>query len=261
MMSPNKPLLSSLFFAAAALSFTACSGDDVDPVDVVDCEATPEHEECIVVACEERINDVILEAIDPKSDVVTIVQPEVEQVSEAYRILTFNAGGGQDPNATSRLYLDLDTDTFLELSDADALADTDWDIAFDAVGYIYTNSNQSGPGGLRIATIEGIADEQAFLELEQPPRDSPVTWVQDTFVDEETCDVITNRFIGTDFLQTAIGDWFTYDFGTHSTAPKEVAYLVYNSSDNHHIYKIKFLSYDAHTKVIELGVAEFVAPE
>lgn len=280
MMLSNKPLLASIFLAASALALSACDDDPSKGVNCVetpeaaecqqidcektpdikecevplDCDETPDHVDCIA-ACDD-IDAVILEALAPKDAVAEFVQPVVTQVDSGFRTLTFKAGGAQDPHKTPRLYLDIETSSFLEITDVEAMEDEVWDIAFDAVGYAYTNSGQTGKGGLRIGTVENIANQREFLALQQP-KQADITWETDTFVDEATCEVIRDRFIGVDFLSTAIGPWFNYSFEDHSTNPADNAYVIYNSKDNHHLYKIKFLSYDSATTEIKLGVAEF----
>ena len=102
----------------------------------------------------------------------------------------------------------------------DALASTDWELAFKRT-QIRLNSADSGPGSLLLVRVADTTFDSAPV----PGRDA--VWLTDDFVNE-SCEVLT---VGRSDLATAMGVWYDYDPATRSvSAPDGVVYFVYNST-------------------------------
>ena len=68
--------------------------------------------------------------------------------------LDASLGGTASAAQSSYAYLDLETATLLELSDAEALTDSTWDLAFNR-SLVRLNSGDSGPAKLSLKRVDG----------------------------------------------------------------------------------------------------------
>lgn len=268
--------------AASSFAFTACGDDPTNPgvdcevtpndpsckdpnVDCdetpndpsctppVNCDETPDADECQPVDCD--VDAKVREVIDAKDSAATLPSIVVDTLDEDHRTLTFDAGLGGPPAAaaSSWLYLDVETNSFLDISDEESLTNTVWDFAFKRTE-IRMNSGNSGPGGLMLGKLTGVTD---ITEIAQPtPNDVP--FKTEVFIDDETCEVLTfGEAPGPQLTQTAVGQWYVYDYVNHGFTPEEgVAYAIYNRADGHHVYKMQVQAYDNGTYSLLIG--EFV---
>ncbi len=270
----------------------------------VDCEKTPDDPSCTVTpaACVDEDGNLTQEAKDeiigalniqntPYADIpevsVTVktevdnpdYDPEVDDESAAtikannYRVLSFELPvvmSLPDPNdLKSKLYLDIDTNTFLNISDEEALTNADWDIAFDTdyFNYAYMNSGYSGgyfgawPAGLRIAEVTDVQNQAELLAV--PGPDLAGDMILEQWYDKDSCSVKKTNWLNPgnspDFApgkilpKTVVGAWYHYDFSNnHASDPTPVAYAVYDSNMNHHVYTFQFLSFAS--GIVKLGV-------
>lgn len=219
-----------------------------------------------------------LDLHDTAAETIPDVQVEdVDTVDGAsvsnYRYLTFTLPSSGQPGSDvpdgSKLYLDIDNNTFLDISDEDALSNNDWDIAFDGkhLNYVYANSGHSGgftgawPSGIMVAELENIASEEAFLEIDATDT-SNIPFGTEQWIDDETCKAKLTNWLpvlepNKILPQTIIGSWYTYDMdGGHQMVPTPTAYAVYDSANRHHVYKIKFLSYNATSLEVKIAVQD-----
>lgn len=103
------------------------------------------------------------------------------------------------------IYLDLETRS--QVTVADPLASDAWDLAFKRYD-IASNGGVSGPGGLTIATVEGM-ELDAVTALPSGP------WLSDAVDGDDTND-------DPDYVMSG---WYDYDFMTHVLTPKPVVYV------------------------------------
>ena len=285
-----------LLLSAAALSFgvSACK-DDPEPVEPDFCDENPDAEQCKNPDfCDENpdaeecqtggdtcdtLEEVMLEQLNihdtAAPDLPSVSTETVSKIGETnvsnYRYLTFTLPSsgqpGTDTPQTSKLYLDFDTNSFLDISDQEALTNNDWDIAFDGknLNYVYANSGHSGgftgswPAGLMLAELDGAASEADFIAIDATDTQA-IPFAAERWINAETCEPELTDWLP--MLQpqkvlpkTTIGAWYTYDFdGGHQMIANPTGYAIYNSANQHHVYKIKFLNYDSSTLEVKIAV-------
>ncbi len=147
-------------------------------------------------------------------------------------VLDASFGGLANAPSSSYAYIDLDTESLLALSDAQALSDDDWDIAFNRSN-VRLNSGDSGPGSLSLARMDGVAWEDA----EPPAGDDD--WLQDDVIDEQ-CEEVT---FGQGFSATAFGQWYDYDFETHTASANPDAIFFIRDDETGDTIKLQFEEY------------------
>lgn len=255
----------------------------------VDCKETPDHEECQTAGdCDAAaLETAVFEQLNifdtPAEDIPETV--EVEEISELpvegeengqrvsnYRVLTFTLPSSGQPGSEvpegSKLYLDIDNNEFLSISDEDALTNTEWDIAFDGkqLNYVYANSGHSGgylgawPAGLMLAELEDSATELEFAAIDATNTEA-IPFAIEQWIDKDTCEADLTNWLPVlqsekVLPQTTIGAWYSYNFDDHVMVANPTSYAIYNSANRHHVYKIKFLSYDATTLEVKLAVQD-----
>ncbi len=135
--------------------------------------------------------------------------------------------------SSSFVYVDLDNQEMLDLSDVDAFTDDQWEIALKRTE-IRINSADSGPRSLLLGKTEAADFAQAM-----PPSPQGGDWVSDDFV-TDACEVVT---FGRGSLQTAFGQWYDYNPMTHTvSAPENTVYFLYDSV-THAVIKFQITSY------------------
>lgn len=135
--------------------------------------------------------------------------------------LDASLGGPEQAAQSSYLYIDLEQGTILDLSDKEAREDDSWHVAFKR-SELRSNSADSGPGQVQVSKIE-----QDLTSLQDVPSDP--SWQQDDFVDE-FCNVKT---FGLDFIETAFGQWYEYDFENHAVRIKDdQTYIIQDPARN-----------------------------
>ena len=124
--------------------------------------------------------------------------------------LDASLGGPEQAAKSSYLYLDLVSGKLLDLSDAAARSSTAWQIAIKR-SELRANSADSGAGAVFVASQdEGASD---LASLSGIPSDIEASdWREDDYVDM-FCNVET---FGLDFIETAFGQWYDYDFENHA---------------------------------------------
>ncbi len=154
---------------------------------------------------------------------------------EGAKVATIDAAAGGPAEAANRsfLYVNLATGEQVMASDAEAFNKMDWHIAFKRTE-IRINGGNSGPGVFMLARVE------AEWDAAMPPSPMGGTWLQDTFVDDETCELLT---VGRDTPATAFGVWYNYDMTTHAvTVPEGAVYFLYDAV-THAAYKLEIQAY------------------
>ncbi len=240
----------------------------------VDCDETPDDPSCLPgeeAFCEAHPDDAscddgetactideadLLDVIDPQTTLYDIdsANLNVTNGQGGEKTLIFALGGRPDSSAepTARLYLDLEAGAFLPIDDNQARENSAWDIAFDASGFAFTNSGQSGPKGRRQIMQFPQAN---FDDVVTPGREDGI-WLNDLFFDKETCEAneINWGLLGTYSLEPAMGTWYDYDFNTHTTPVRDMVYVIYNGY-GHNVYKVQFTDYNASTGEVSLEFA------
>ncbi len=156
------------------------------------------------------------------------------EAGEDGSIFTLDASVGGNANAgtSSYIYVDLDTGERLEISDVEALSNSDWDLAFKR-SIIRLNGGDSGPSALMLSSVSETTWEDAT------PPGADAMWAVDDFMDDE-CNLVT---VGPGLLNTAFGAWYDYDPSTHtvSNRPGEV-YFIYNAA-THMVTQLEIQDY------------------
>ena len=147
-------------------------------------------------------------------------------------VLDASFGGIASAPSSSYAYIDLESRALMELSDAQALSNEDWDIAFKR-STVRLKGGDSGPGQLSLARRDGVRWEDA-----QPPSQSD-DWSQDDFVDDQ-CEEIT---FGQGFPATAFGQWYDYDFDTHTASANLDALFFIRDEGTGVVVKLQFEEY------------------
>ena len=129
--------------------------------------------------------------------------------------LDASIGGPEQAAKSSYLYLDLVAGELLELSDATARESSSWQIAIKR-SELRANSADSGPGAVFVARYDEGADTMETLSG-LPSDLGEEDWKEDDFVDM-FCNVET---FGLDFIETAFGQWYDYDFENHAVNIKQ----------------------------------------
>ena len=156
------------------------------------------------------------------------------QDGEADRVvLDASFGGPANAAQTSYAYLDLDTATVLELSDAEALSNAEWDVAFNR-SLVRLNGGDSGPGQLSLTRVDSTTWEDASAPTDATP------WDQDDVIDEQ-CERVT---FGQGFLKTAFGQWYDYDFVTHEVSVIEDTVFFVHDGASDTVTKLQIEAYD-----------------
>jgi hypothetical protein len=152
-----------------------------------------------------------------------------------------SAGGSMMSSDNPFLYVDLSSGEMLEITDLEAYANSEWNLAFKRF-IIRTNSEDSGPGEVQVAKLS----ETSFDEVTEVPAD-PGAWETDESYTED-CEPLTDP-IGT--LTTAFnhlnpgsnsGSWYQYGPDGVSANQGDV-YLVEVPSDGM-TYKMVIDSWD-----------------
>lgn len=189
-----------------------------------------EPEECVV---EDKIIEVLGEFEEPSDDIPYEVARGVDGVFTAS--LDASLGGPAKAAESAYIYLELEDGELLSLGDREAREESvDWDIAIKR-SVIRVNSADSGPG--EIVVIEQT--DADFMQA-QPPADDDSGWLEDDIV-SETCEVNVHAL---DFLKTAFGQWYDYDFDTHEVSVREdVVHFVRDRASGEQ-YAFQILTYD-----------------
>lgn len=248
----------TLAFGAAAM-FGACDDEDANPadnldagseldttvdVDVADEDDTDTSETCVAAEAAE-------EALAPVDAVAE--HSAVFETTDGVTTGTLDAFAGGLPNAATNpwVYLDLQTGAVLDITDVEALSSDQWDLAFKRTE-IRLNGGDSGPGAWFAARI----DDTTWESAPRPGRDAE--YVNDDFVDDETCELNT---FGRGSLLTAFGQWYDYDLETRViSAPDDTVYALYTMSD-HSVWRFQIQGYDRETATYTLRWSRFPAPE
>ena len=117
-------------------------------------------------------------------------------------------------------YLDLETNSFVEVDDP--MASSDWDIGMLRY-HIKLNSGIHGPAEVQAVIVEG-EDYDTYAEV-------PTDGYQIDLEDEN----------GDGTPEYVFGTWYDYDISTHILTPKNSFYVVKSKNQFH--YKFQILSY------------------
>ena len=204
-----------------AFAWEALDGDTI--IDV-------EPEECVV---EDKVIEVLGEFDEPSDDAPYTFTRDDDGVIEA--TLDASLGGPAKAAESAYIYIDLSSAAIVALGDREArMNSVEWDIAVKR-SVIRVNSADSGPG-------EIVVIEQTDADFMQatPPSPDDEGWLDDDIV-SETCEVNVHAL---DFLKTAFGQWYDYDFDTHEVSVREdVVHFVRDRASGEQ-YAFQILTYD-----------------
>lgn len=208
---------------------------------VLDGEGTIdiEPEECVV-------EDTIIEAIGDHDNISQGVLETQEQDGVISATLDAGLMGPQNAAESSYLYMDIASGELLDLSDQQARESKTWQLAIKR-SELRVNSGDSGPGQVQVF----LAEDATFADAMSPALDDPA-WRTDDFVDDQ-CNVTT---FGLDFIETAFGQWYDYDFETHiPTARTNVVYFI-QDKERGELYKLAIKDYKDAIYSLEWQVIE-----
>ncbi len=149
---------------------------------------------------------------------------------------TFNAqvdataGGSTMFGKNSFVYLDLINGKKVDLTDVQAVASGDWDIAFKR-WQIKLNGGTSGPGKVGAERLAG----KTLAEVTTAPAGS---YPSDGYFDD-MCGVLLDDIGG---LKTLLSDWYDYESGTMRLAPRKEVIVLTRRDGKGHI-KLQLTSY------------------
>ena len=146
-----------------------------------------------------------------------------------------STGGPQNMQTSPYLYYDFETHQMLQLTDAQALENTDWDIAVKR-SVIRVNGGDSGSGNSLVARLEPMN----WDDVENEPPDSNL-YSTDEFM-TETCELIT---VGRGVISTAFGEWYYTASSGGIDVVENVIYSVYSGPPYHYVYKFQILEWDS----------------
>lgn len=156
------------------------------------------------------LEEAIAEVINPQTAVADASLETAADGEDTLLTLDVSLGGTVGAATSSYAYIDLNTLQLLELDDIEAATDASWHIAVKRTEW-RVNSADSGPGAMEVASVEGTPFASAAM-----PEASDA-WRPDDFMSDE-CEV---QEIGRGFLDTAVGQWYDYDFMTHTVSVKQ----------------------------------------
>lgn len=246
---------------------TSADTDDEGTPDVTDNEDTTDQEDATEADAEgdteQEDGDIVEATCETGSDARVALARETVGQNEGVNAgeVTFTteddatiaiidaASGGTAQMATeSYIYLDVDTNEKLEISDADAFENADWDIAIKRT-MIRINSKDSGPGGWMVARVDAGWDAAA------PPESTDSAWKMDNFIADD-CELVVE---GQGTISTGFGIWYDYDMSTHTfTVPEDTTWILYNMQ-SHTVLKLEVQSLE--DMIYTVRYAPFAAPE
>jgi len=140
-----------------------------------------------------------------------------------------------------------DLDTGLE-----ADSDEDWDIAFSRFR-IRTNGGASGPGGVRVAELQG----RAFDEVTRAPDEGFAADREDSTGDGGDTDGDPDNV-----FNSGDADWYDYNVMTHELSPKDVTYVIASTEERFYKFRIEDYYDSAGTPAkLQFRWAEIEAPQ
>ncbi len=203
--------------------------DDTGPEDAGSEEDTETSEE--VCDEEQAIRDAI-GLVDAVSDGEVIVVEEADGITTL--TIDASAGGSEEEQVNNPyLYFDFETNSRLDITDIEALENTEWDLAFKRAAF-RINGGDSGPHGGML-----VLENETTWEDATKPVQGETEFIQDEFVDGETCEVFT---VARGQISTAFGVWFLG--GPNGLSPIETIYTHYASEPSHTLRKIQLLSWE-----------------
>ena len=123
----------------------------------------------------------------------------------------------------------------LQLTDVQALENTDWDIAVKR-SVIRVNGGDSGPGNFLVARLEPMD----WDDIENEPPESNI-WNTDEFM-TETCEPIT---VGRGVVSTAFGEWYNTSSSGGIDVVENVIYSVYSGPPYHQVHELEILEWNS----------------
>src|SRR5690554_2364895 len=242
---------------------TSADTDDEGNADVTEDEDTADQEDATEDDTAQEDGDIVEATCESGSDARVALARETVGQNEGVNAgeVTFTAeddatiatidaasGGNAQMATESYIYLDVDTNEKLEISDADAFENADWDIAIKRT-MIRINSKDSGPGGWMVARVDAGWDAAA------PPASTDPAWKMDSFIADD-CELVVE---GQGTISTGFGIWYDYDMSTHTfTVPEDTTWILYNMQ-SHTVLKLEVQSLE--DMIYTVRYAPFVAPE
>lgn len=133
------------------------------------------------------------------------------------------AGGFMGWQMNPFVYIDLINGKKVDINDVEARSSDKWDIAFKR-WQIKSNSDDSGPGGVTVAAVEG-------KELADVTKAPMGPFASDSYFDM-SCKVKLDPISG---LLTAMSDWYEYEMGTSRLVPAKRVYVLKRRDGKGHI--------------------------
>lgn len=225
--------------AGASPDADAGASPDADAASLDSGSASPDADTADADSC-----DPVATAREALGAVDAVAGPSITASEDAdVTTLTVDAsaGGVQGQATEPYVYLDLATLQQVEISDTASFTDGSWWIAFKRSS-IRINGGDSGPGPLLMTSVEG-----SFEDAAAPGPQGE--WLTDDFV-SDTCEVDANE---RGIVTTAFGDWYDYDFTTHTVqAPENTTFFVYNAG-SHAAYRLFIDSWDDGVYELRVG--------
>ena len=143
-----------------------------------------------------------------------------------------DATAGGLPNAADNpyIYVDLASGAKVDIDDVDALSSSEWDLAFKRSS-IRSNGGDSGPGMVAVAVVAAASLD----EVTAAPADGE--FAIDDWTDE-SCQLVALPF---QEPNTAFGEWYDYDLGSHVVTPKPEVHVIRSRSGD--LFKLQLESY------------------
>lgn len=137
------------------------------------------------------------------------------------------AGGMSNAADNPYVYVDLQAGMKVAISDLDARASTNWDIALKRSS-LRTNSGDSGPGNRELAVVQAAT----LGEVSSAPASG---YTSDDFVTDDC--MLDSLLIGEP--RSAFGEWYDYEPMNHVVTPRPDVYVIKRNNDSKTAFRIK----------------------
>ncbi|MEP1448816.1 MAG: HmuY family protein [Paraglaciecola sp.] len=189
---------------------------------------------------------------DSETGVIPDPAPVEEEVVEGEVYGPFTTGSTSEPKS---VYFDLETATVLELTDEEAVSDSQWDIAFNRTK-VSLNTHAENTVGTYVTDVnsdfyddQGNALSEIFLNADADTElEDYLAISADDLPDDDAYSIDSEEYvIGANF--------YNYDFTTHVVSAADDAYFIVSADSAYTKFRAKSLTTSGRTMAtITLGV-------
>lgn len=189
---------------------------------------------------------------DTETGVTPDPAPVEEEVVEGEILGPFTTGSTSEPKS---VYFDLETATVLELTDEEAAADSQWDIAFNRT-QVSLNTHADNTVGTYLTDVNSdFYDDQGNVLSEMFLNADADSELED-YLAISADDAPSDDAYSVDSEEYVIGDkFYNYDFTTHVVSAADDAYFIVSADSAYTKFRAKSLTTSGRTMAtITLGI-------